>query len=264
MWECSGLKRVSAFTWFKLSVESLRRRNWSGDLPGLQSRRPVSSRGGWWVRLPHASAIVRWRFAPRVALDATRFQPECPAMMQQANTVEKICRRAATLVALCVFPLWAAQTARLTGRVVDEDSVQVNSAQVILVQEGRTVGGTFTDDSGHFEFDALAPGVAMISVRKPGYFELTVRAATLNAGENDLTLTLTHETELNETVEVRSSAAQLDPMQTAHQDGLVQRDILDTPVPNSHDLKQSLAAIPQVVTDNTSEIHFAGARAGET
>ena len=83
-------------------------------------------------------------------------------------------------------------------------------------------------------------------------------------GENELALTIAHETELKETVEVRSSAAQIDPAQTAHQDGLVQRDILDTPVPNSHDLKQNLAAIPQVVTDNTSEIHFAGARAGET
>ncbi|MGA8232476.1 MAG: TonB-dependent receptor [Candidatus Acidiferrales bacterium] len=185
-------------------------------------------------------------------------------MMQQANTVEKICRRAAILAAVFAFSLWAAQTARLTGRVVDEDLVQVNSAHVILVQEGRTVGETFTDDSGYFEFDALAPGAAVISVRKPGYFELTGRAVTLNGGENDLTLTLTHETELKETVEVRSSAAQLDPMQTAHQDGLVQRDILDTPVPNSHDLTQSLPAIPQVVADNTGEIHFAGARAGET
>jgi hypothetical protein len=47
-----------------LSVESLRRRNWSGDLPGLQSRRPVSSRGGWWVRLPHASAKVPLNLPP--------------------------------------------------------------------------------------------------------------------------------------------------------------------------------------------------------
>src|SRR2546430_1451907 len=37
-------------------VESLRRRIWSGDLPGLQSRRFGPSRVEWWVRLPHASA----------------------------------------------------------------------------------------------------------------------------------------------------------------------------------------------------------------
>src|SRR5207249_3692975 len=35
---------------------SFRRRNWSGDLPGLQSRRFGPSRVEWWVRLPHASA----------------------------------------------------------------------------------------------------------------------------------------------------------------------------------------------------------------
>src|SRR6266705_1545734 len=37
-------------------VESFRRRIWSGDLPGLQSRRFGPSRVEWWVRLPHASA----------------------------------------------------------------------------------------------------------------------------------------------------------------------------------------------------------------
>jgi hypothetical protein len=184
--------------------------------------------------------------------------------MQRASTVGRICRSAAILAAIFPFPLWAAQTARLTGRVVDENVVPVASAQVILAEEGRAAAETFTDDSGHFEFDALAPGPATVSVRKPEYFELTGREVALTAGENDLTLALTHETELKETVEVRSSAAQIDPAQTAHQDGLVQRDILDTPVPNSHDLKQTLVAIPQVVTDNTSEIHFAGARAGET
>ena len=185
-------------------------------------------------------------------------------MIEWARMVEDVCRRAAILVAVSTFPLWAAQTARLTGRVVDENVVPVASAQVIVAQEGRAAAETFTDDSGHFEFDALMPGAATVNVRKPEYFELTGRAVALTAGENDLTLALTHETELQETVEVRSSAAQIDPTQTAHQDGLVQRDILDTPVPNSHDLKQTLVAIPQVVTDNTSEIHFAGARAGET
>ena len=102
------------------------------------------------------------------------------------------------------FPLWAAQTARLTGRVVDENVVPVASAQVILVQEGRAAAETFTDDSGHFEFDALMPGAATVNVRKPEYFELTGREVALTAGENDLTLALTHETELKETVEVRS------------------------------------------------------------
>jgi TonB family protein len=31
-------------------------RKGSGDLPGLQSRRRVPSRNGWWIRLPHAPA----------------------------------------------------------------------------------------------------------------------------------------------------------------------------------------------------------------
>jgi protocatechuate 3,4-dioxygenase beta subunit len=94
-------------------------------------------------------------------------------MMQRARMVEGVCRRAAILVAVCTFPLWGAQTAHLTGRVVDENVVPVNSARVILAQQGRTVVETFTDDSGHFEFDVLMPGEATVSVRKPEYFELT-------------------------------------------------------------------------------------------
>src|SRR3984957_5009293 len=37
----------------------MRRRKWSGDCRGLQSRRFGPSRIEWWVRLPHASATNR-------------------------------------------------------------------------------------------------------------------------------------------------------------------------------------------------------------
>ena len=47
---------ASVFLNVPFPLYSLWRRNWSGDLPGLQSRRFGPSRVEWWVRLPHASA----------------------------------------------------------------------------------------------------------------------------------------------------------------------------------------------------------------
>ncbi len=45
---------------------------------------------------------------------------------------------------------------------------------------------------------------------------------------------------------------------------MVQHEILNTPTPSSHDLQQSMRAIPQVVADISGRLHVAGARQGQT
>jgi hypothetical protein len=44
----------------------------------------------------------------------------------------------------------------------------------------------------------------------------------------------------------------------------VQHEILNTPVPSSHDLQQSLRTIPQVLADVSGRLHVAGGRQGQT
>ena len=83
-------------------------------------------------------------------------------------------------------------------------------------------------------------------------------------GINDVSITLNHETELQQSIEVHSASTQIDPETTSHQESLVQREILNTPVPTDRDLQQSLTTMPQVLTDSSGILHVAGARQGQT
>jgi hypothetical protein len=74
---------------------------------------------------------------------------------------------------------------------------------------------------------------------------------------------LNHETEIKEQLEVRLPGAEIDPESTAHQDTLVQHEILDVPVASSHDLNQYLIAMPGVVQDTNDQVHVSGARSDE-
>ncbi len=86
----------------------------------------------------------------------------------------------------------------------------------------------------------------------------------MSAGNSEVSITLNHETEIEEQLEVKSAPVQIDPDTTSHQETLVQHEILNTPVPSSHDLQQSLRVIPQVVADSSGRLHVAGSRQGQT
>ena len=68
-------------------------------------------------------------------------------------------------------------------------------------------------------------------------------------GINDVTIPLNHETELQQNVEVHSASTQIDPETTSHEETLVQRQMIDTPVPTDRDVQQSLTTMPQVLAD---------------
>ncbi len=87
----------------------------------------------------------------------------------------------------------------------------------------------------------------------------------LTAGESTtISITLMHETELQQNIEVHSETTQIDPETTSHEESLVQREIIDVPVPSNRDIQQSLTSMPQVVTDSSGTLHVAGARQGQT
>jgi hypothetical protein len=122
----------------------------------------------------------------------------------------------------------------------------------------------YTEPAGRFEVHAAGLSQVHLSLSKPGFFRIEDRVLDLAPGVNEVTLTLNHETELQEKVEVKSEPVQIDPDTTSHQESLVEHEILNTPVPSSHDLQQSLRTIPQVVADVNGRLHVAGARQGQT
>src|SRR5260370_751285 len=174
---------------------------------------------------------------------------------------------AALLAVLCgitAAKLWAADFAECAGIIVDENGVPIAAAKIVL-QSGT--GPSFraeTDGAGRFLLRNLPAGDYKVEARKEGFFVLAGQTVTLRAGSNEVSLTLKHAEELHEQVQVTAAANQIDTQDTGQRETLTAREIRDIPVPNSHVLQQSLAAMPQVVQDNFGGLHIAGARSGET
>jgi len=148
----------------------------------------------------------------------------------------------------------------LHGQVIDENGQPVSRVQVNRRSATEITQTIYTDAAGTFELRSLSESQVHLSLSKPGFFRIEDREIDLAPGSNEVTLTLNHETELQEKVEVESEPVQIDPDTTSHQESLVQHEILNVPVPSSHDLSQYLATMPQVVADVNGRVHVAGAR----
>jgi len=156
---------------------------------------------------------------------------------------------------------------QIHGKVVDEDGHPVDRVEIAARWTTDVAMNTitvYTDVVGDFEFAAIPTDKVTLLLSKPGYFRIESAVLELNPGPNGSDFTLNHETELSQKVDVRSGPVQIDPNTTSHQETLVQHEVLNTPVPSSHDLQQSLFTMPNVLQDTNGRIHIAGARQGQT
>jgi hypothetical protein len=154
--------------------------------------------------------------------------------------------------------------ADLRGQVIDENGQPVARAEVVRHFSDGESQTIYTDAGGRFELHAIGESKVHLSLSKPGFFRIDDRVIDLAPGANEVSLTLNHETELQEKIEVQSEPVQIDPDSTSHQESLVQHEILNAPVPSNHDLQQYLKTIPQVVGDANGTLHVAGARQAQT
>jgi hypothetical protein len=154
--------------------------------------------------------------------------------------------------------------ATLHGHVQDENRLPVADAEVVIVSpEGRPLI-VFSDAAGNFEVEGLNPGVFHASVTKLGFFLLKSREFELKQGSNDISFTLSHEYEVRDSVEVVGTVEQISPEQTDQQETLQAHDIVDMPLPGTHDLKTYLPSMPGVVRDHSGGLHVAGGRGEQT
>jgi hypothetical protein len=175
----------------------------------------------------------------------------------------------AVLLLWCVVTLLpgmvcASDLASCTGVVIDENGIPVVAAQLKLDDGAGHVFQAETDGAGRFTLRNLRAGSYKLEVRKQGFFVLADREVNLQAGANQLSLTINHAEEVHEQVQVTAGGNQIDPQETAQQDTLSARDILNIPVPSTHVLAESLVALPEVTQDNSGNLHIAGARSNET
>lgn len=157
-----------------------------------------------------------------------------------------------------------AQEASLRGHVGDENGLPVEGAEVVLQPPEGPKQTAHSDAAGNFEISDLKSGDYKATVTKPGFFLLQIDALNLKEGGNEITFDLSHEYEVHESVEVTASAQQIDPQQTDQQESLEAHEIVDLPLPKTHDLKNYLPSLPGVLHDNSGEMHVAGGRGQET
>ncbi len=148
--------------------------------------------------------------------------------------------------------------------MIDENNQPVPRVEITFHFGKGTSQTIYTDAAGRFELHGVNDSQIHMTLSKPGYFRIDDRIIDLNPGNNEVSITLNHETEIQEKLEVQSSPIQIDPDTTSHQESLVQHEILNVPVASSHDLQQSLRVMPQVVSDTSGRLHVAGARQGQT
>ncbi len=152
----------------------------------------------------------------------------------------------------------------LHGRVVDENGLPVAKVQVKLEGLPKTVFTATSDDAGYFSIPNLAPGPYSVQMEKVSFFLLQGQTIQLAADATEFSFTLNHAQEVRETVDVVADPNRIEPGETQQSATLTAAEIFYIPIPSSHDLQQSLVALPQVLRDAQDVLHVAGARTTET
>jgi hypothetical protein len=172
-----------------------------------------------------------------------------------------------TALLLLVLPAISAaaapQSIILRGSVADEDGKPVADLEVRIQASAGEVSTVYTDVAGMFEYSAAAAGEYRLSFSKSGFFRLDNQPVRLSEGVNEGSFTVHHEREIHEEVEVYSSSESIRPLDTSHSEDLIAREIRDIPVSSTHDLRSSLQTLPEVIRDQTGQLHIAGGRVGE-
>jgi hypothetical protein len=147
--------------------------------------------------------------------------------------------------------------------VHDENGVAVAGAQLALTPAagGRPVR-TETDASGRAEFPVLVPGIYLLSVEKDGFYPVTSRSVDLTA-QRSLQITLAHQREFQQRVEVHYTPPIINPQQTAAVQKLSSRDVVNIPYSTTRDYRNVLPMIPGVTPGVGGQIHVNGSSSTE-
>ena len=154
--------------------------------------------------------------------------------------------------------------ARLAVTVTDENGVAVASVHVLLQTSlPATPQRCQTDFAGRCQFAGLFPGTYQVRLEKEGFYALVLPAVEVGANAN-LEVSLTHQQEVREVVNVVESPPAIDAAQIASQEGISGLDVINIPYPTTRDYRNVLHYIPGVVQDNFGQPHVAGAATYQT
>jgi len=147
----------------------------------------------------------------------------------------------------------------LTITVLDENGVAVPGARVQL--NSATSVGCETDLAGRCDFPNLPTPRWRLEVQKEGFYVVSLPAVDF---PGSLEITLHHQQEVRENVNVVESVPAIDPEQVSAEEQLSGIDILNLPFPNTRDYRFALEYIPGVVLDTSAQPHLEGSEPYDT
>jgi hypothetical protein len=151
------------------------------------------------------------------------------------------------------------------GRVVDETGGGVSGARIEIrkVDESALVTAVSSDPAGNFSFNLPAAGAFDIRAERLGFFVFRSHGQKFDASGSQLTITLNHQQEFSERIDVSASPPAIDPQQPAEHKELDNAEILAVPYPAPQDYRNALQLFDGVVQDNSGRFHFNGAAADQ-
>jgi hypothetical protein len=177
------------------------------------------------------------------------------------------------LVCVLVFlSTAAAQSAPVpTVAVTDENGVAVPAARIFLqsVAPTGTAQGFVpevrcqTDFTGRCQFPSLSAGTYQLRVEKGGFYAAVQQSVQMNAGST-VEVTISHQQEVKEVVNVKESPLAIDPAQVSAQESISGLDVINIVYPATNDYRNALNFIPGVVNDASGQPHVAGAQTYQT
>lgn len=170
---------------------------------------------------------------------------------------------ALAMVTFC-FALRAQVT--VSGRVVDETEESVSGARIEVRTTATSdpVVTVSSDPAGNFRFNLPAPGSYDIRAQRLGFYVFHVAAQSFAANVSQFTITLNHQQEFSERIDVTASPPAIDPQQPADRKELDNTEILAIPYPAPQDYRNALQLLDGVVQDNLGRYHFNGASPSQT
>jgi len=168
----------------------------------------------------------------------------------------------ALLLTLTLVATAAAQSAPVIV-VTDENGVAVASARVFLESPPLPEARCQTDFTGRCQFPLLSAGPYQLRIEKEGFYASVQSNVQIVPGAT-IEVTLLHQQEVREVVDVRESPPAIDPAQAAAQETISGLDVLNIVYPATNDYRNALNFIPGVVQDQNGQPHVAGAETYQT
>ncbi len=188
--------------------------------------------------------------AARAAESGSRWwsAPAATTAMKRASTHQRSSSR----------PSHPRVTVNLPVVVTDENGVAVSSVHLVL--ERSNGGGRFkgeTDYAGRYTFVDLSPGSYRFRAEKEGFYA-TILDDVQVGHISRLEVTLTHQREFVEVMDVHYSPPAIDPLKTATEESLSDQEIVNLPYPTTRDIRNILPLMPGVLQDATGQVHING------